>query len=148
MRLGLLSTLRRWAFSAKPHQNAVERGSKWKRMRIVFVSTVENTSKWKRWHHPHHVSGTQASRPCEAKHSIFWACAHCLPYVTHTPFSVFRALYCGRGSIDVFTMSPKMKPHENAWTRRHGQVELPCVWMSSFCKTLWKHYTVYKFNFL
>ena len=45
MRFGVLSTLRRWAFSAKPHQcdNALKSGSRWKRIPIVCVKTV-----WKR----------------------------------------------------------------------------------------------------
>ena len=44
MRLGLLSTLIRWAFSSEAHQfeNALESGSKRKRVHMVLVSTVEN----------------------------------------------------------------------------------------------------------
>ena len=44
MRLGLLSTLIRWAFSSEAHQfeNALESGSKRKRVHIVLVWTVEN----------------------------------------------------------------------------------------------------------
>ena len=44
MRLGLLSTLIRWAFSSEARQfeNALESGSKRKRVHIVLVSTVEN----------------------------------------------------------------------------------------------------------
>ena len=62
MLLGLLSTLRRWAFSAKPRQceNALESASKWKCIRIRCESgsahnktlsvfgVTENEAKWKR----------------------------------------------------------------------------------------------------
>ena len=68
MRLGLPSTLRCWAFLVKLHQfeNALESGSKWKRIRIVFVWTVENALKWKRLRQTNH--GNHATRPCEIKY--------------------------------------------------------------------------------
>ena len=51
MPLRLQSTLIRWAFHRKriDFENALESGSKRKRIHIVLVWTVENASKCKRW---------------------------------------------------------------------------------------------------
>ena len=51
IRLGLLSTLLRWAFSSETHrfENALESGSKRDRISIVSVWMDQNASKWIWW---------------------------------------------------------------------------------------------------
>ena len=131
MRSGLLSTLIRCAFSSKIHrcENALESGSKRKRLHIVLVWTVKNGGVKN--------DDVICTGTClKHAHRVLFTSQRAIPSFSNVlVWTVENASkrYCGRESIDAFFMITKTHSFENAlvWTGPLALANTRTVWQSS-----------------